>query len=93
MVSSDMVGERGGLGDLWGVGEMGLLGGRGVVKSYSCSGLLTSICLPRGGGSRGSGSMRSLKGRGSGASSMRSESGRGKVETRGEEIVEGRVDI
>jgi hypothetical protein len=45
------------------------------------------------GGIRGSSSMRSLKGRGSGASSMCSESGRGKVEMKGEEIVEGGVDI
>jgi hypothetical protein len=50
MVSSDMAGERGGLGDLWGVGEVGLLGGRGVVKSSSCSGLLDTIRSPRGGG-------------------------------------------
>jgi hypothetical protein len=93
MVSSDIAGERGGLGDLWGVGEVGLLGGRGVVKSSSCSGLLDSICSPRGGESRVSSSMRSLKGRGSGASSMRSESGRGMVETKGEEMVEGGMDI
>jgi hypothetical protein len=44
-------------------------------------------------GKQGSGSMRSLRGRGSGASSMHSESGRGKVETKGEEMVEGGVDI
>jgi hypothetical protein len=93
MVSSDMAGERGGLGDLWGVGEVGLLGVRGVAKSSSHSGLLPSIRSPRGGGSKGSGSICSLKGRGSGASSMHSESGRGEVGTKGEEITEGGVDI
>jgi hypothetical protein len=45
------------------------------------------------GGGRVSGSMHSLKGRGSGASSMHSESGRGMVEMKGEEMVEGGVDI
>jgi hypothetical protein len=105
IVLSDMAGEMGGLGDLWGSGDVGLLGGRGVAKSSSCSGLLDSIRSPRGRGIRGSGSICSLRGRGSGASLMCSEregggvfvrwvsNGREEVGTKGEEKVGGGVVI
>jgi hypothetical protein len=47
----------------------------------------------RGRGVEGRGSMRSLRGIGGGTSSMHAESGRDEVETKGEEIVGGGVDI
>jgi hypothetical protein len=88
-----------------GRGEAGLPGGRGVSKCSSCSGLSGSIRLPNGSGSRGSGSICLLKGRGSGASSICSEkggdgvsvrwvsNGREEVEMKGEDMVEGEEDI
>jgi hypothetical protein len=81
------------------------LGGRGVSKHSSCSGLSGAMLSPRGMGSRGSSAMHSLRGRGRGAPSIRSKrggcgvlvtgvsKGREKVEMKGEEMVEGGVDI
>jgi hypothetical protein len=93
MVSSDMAGEMGGVGDLSRRGEAVPLGGRGMSKRSSCSGLSGTMFSPRGGGIGGRGSMHSLRGIGSGTSSMQSESGRDEVETKGEEMVGGGVDI
>jgi hypothetical protein len=93
MVSSDMAGEMGGVGVLSQRGETVPLGGRGVLKCSSCSGLSGTMLSPRGRGIGRRGSMCSLRGMGSGASSMHSESGRDEVEMRGEEMVGGMVDI
>jgi hypothetical protein len=93
MVSSDMAGEMGGVGDPSRRGETVPLGGRGVSKCSSCSGLSGTMFSPKGRGIGERGSMHSLRGIGGGMSSMHSESGRDEVETKGEEIVGGGVDI